>query len=114
MAINAKQFAFSKAAAELILHCVEQGYSVTLGEALRTPEMAHWYAQRGLGIDDSLHLLRLAIDLLLFKDGKYLVDSESYRPVGEWWEKQPGEFKRVWGGRFGDGNHFSFEHNGVR
>lgn len=116
MGLNQKQFAFSQAVAQLIQMAHELGYDVLLGEAWRPPEMAKWYANRGLGIENSLHLQRLAIDLTLFKDGVQLTRTEDYRELGEWWEQcdDADGFVRCWGGRFSDGNHFSFEHNGVR
>jgi hypothetical protein len=59
-----------------------------------------------------VHQLSLAVDLNLFKDGKYLELSDDHKPFGEWWEKQY-ELAR-WGGHWGDGNHYSFEFNGVK
>jgi hypothetical protein len=57
-----------------------------------------------------LHKSRLAIDLNVFRDGKYLTTGEQYTDLGEFWESIGG----AWGGRFNDGNHFSFEHNGYK
>ncbi|RME23518.1 MAG: M15 family peptidase [Deltaproteobacteria bacterium] len=79
------------------------GYEVTLGEAYRHPD-ATW------GHPRSLHKQRLAIDLNLFKDGRYLTDTASYEPLGTFWEAIGGS----WGGRFQDGNHFSLAHGGMR
>ena len=61
------------------------------------------------GAARSQHKRRLAIDLLLFKDGKYLTDTKDYAPLGLWWEQQGG----AWGGRFEDGNHFSLAYQGA-
>ncbi len=109
-----KQKLFSPLVARLILKAGELGYEVTLGEAWRPPETAALYQQDGRGVSNSLHCIRLAIDLNLFKDGKWLNRTEDYRELGEWWEGQH-ELAR-WGGRFakGDGGHFSLENNGVR
>jgi len=41
-----------------------------------------------------------------------LGDTEAHRELGEWWEKQHPQAR--WGGRFKDGNHYSFEHEGVK
>lgn len=114
MTLSDKQQRFAVAVARLILKADEMGYGVTLGEAYRTPEQAKLNAQSGKGIANSLHIQRLAIDLNLFKDGVYLTDSASYRPLGEWWETYHDEC--CWGGRFAraDGNHFSWTHNGVK
>lgn len=91
------------------------GYEVTLGEATRSPATAKFYAEQGIGIESSLHRIRLALDINLFKNGEYLLRTEDYRPLGEWWESQAVEdIKFVWGGRFEDGDHFSFEHQGIR
>jgi hypothetical protein len=97
----------------LIDWAYEHGYELTIGEAERTPEMVRLYAERGTGSEQSVHLLRLAIDLNLFKDGKYLADTEAHRPLGEFWESIGGS----WGGQFQpkpDGNHYSLEWQGRR
>lgn len=59
---------------------------------------------------NSLHKLRLAVDFNLFRYGKYLVKTEDHLPLGLYWEAIGG----TWGGRFGDGNHYSLEHNGMK
>lgn len=104
MRLSIKQSLFAVDVAKLILHINESGYSCTLGEAWRTPEMASLYAQQGKGIKNSLHCIRLSIDLNLFKDGVYLSGSEAHRPFGEYWESL--NAMNRWGGRFGDGNHY--------
>jgi len=98
------QAAFAVNVAKLILHINECGYSCTFGEAWRTPEMAAIYAQQGKGIKNSLHCIRLAVDLNLFKDGVYLPTTEAYKFAGEYWESL--NSLNRWGGRFNDGNHF--------
>lgn len=110
MTLRAKQSLFARLVAALIARAYTLGYEVTLGEAWRTPEQAALNAKKGIGIKNSVHIVRLAIDLNLFKNGSWLKASEQYQPLGEWWEQQ-NELCR-WGGRFGDGNHFSFEHEG--
>lgn len=105
-----KQQRFAHMVSFLIQQAEFMGYDVTLGEAQRSPEQAKWNAEHGKGISHSLHIVRLAIDLLLYKDGVWLNKTEDYTKLGEWWESQGG----TWGGRFGDGNHFSLEHNGIK
>jgi len=114
MTLREKQSLFAQHIGWLLIVARGMGFDVTLGEAYRAPEIAAMYARDGRGISNSLHTQRLAIDLNLFKDGTYLTTSEAYTPLGEWWERQH-ELAR-WGGRFSrpDGNHFSFEHKGVR
>lgn len=79
------------------------GYEMTQGEAWRPKETCELYAKKGIGSKNSLHLDRLANDLNLFKNGKFLTTTEEYREAGELWESMGG----TWGGRFNDGNHFS-------
>jgi hypothetical protein len=115
--LREKQSAFAKLAAELIKHAYSQGYEITFGEAYRPPETAKIYARQGRGIKNSLHCKRLALDINLFKKGKYLTDSKDYEFLGEYWEDlaTPG-LKTCWGGRFRhrDGNHFSIAHGGYK
>lgn len=110
--LGQKQRQFTKMVGQLIEFAYHSGYELTFGEAYRTPEQAALNAKKGSGISNSLHIQRLAIDLNLFKGGQYLPDSESHRPLGEYWESIGGS----WGGRFSkpDGGHYSLAHNGVR
>lgn len=101
---------FATLAAHLILQANLRGYEVTLGEAERPGWVAKIYAQMKKGIAKSLHIERLAIDIHLFKDDVYLDRTESHRELGEWWEGQHPLCR--WGGRFGDGNHYSMEWEG--
>lgn len=103
MTLRQKQSKFCKMIALLILHAEALGYELTFGDAYRDPRVTY-------GHKKSLHRKRLATDLNLFKKGKYLTGTESYRPLGEYWESIGGS----WGGRFKDGNHFSLEHGGVK
>jgi hypothetical protein len=110
--LRQKQNRFAGMVGRLLLRAQEMGYEVTLGEAYRTPEQAALNAQKGTGIRNSLHSLRLAIDLNLFLNGAWLIGSDDHRPLGEWWESIGGS----WGGNFKrqDGGHYSLEHEGRR
>lgn len=112
MTLAEKQKEFVLMVATLITWAYEHDYELTFGEAYRTPEQAALNAKRGIGISNSLHTKRLAIDLNLFIRGIYMTRSEDYTPLGVKWESMGGS----WGGRFArpDGNHFSLEHQGVR
>lgn len=112
MTLGDKQRTFTLMVAALITWAYEHELELTFGEAYRTPEQAALNAASGSGIANSLHTLRLAIDLNLFIRDVYQTQSEAYRPLGEKWEALGGS----WGGRFSkpDGNHFSLEHEGVR
>jgi hypothetical protein len=89
--------------ADLIQYAYANGYELTLGDAFRHKD--HPY-----GRATSLHKSRLAIDLNLFKDGKFLIHTTDHQFLGEYWESKGGS----WGGRFNDGNHYSLEHQGRR
>lgn len=109
--LRQKQSRFAKMVAALILKAYEMGYEITLGDAYRDPTLHGKVGEKkGYGHSKSCHKLRLAIDLNLFKDGKFLDTTEDHKELGEWWESQGG----TWGGRFNDGNHYSLEHEGMR
>lgn len=113
MTLREKQSVFAELIAGLILTAKGMGYAVTFGEAYRSPEEAARLAKLGLGIKTSLHTQRLAVDLNLFKDGKYLTSTAAHRPLGELWEAlSTDQYECCWGGRFGDGNHYSIAHGG--
>ena len=96
MTLREKQSVFATMAARLIQKAFDLGFEVTLGEAWRSPLEAERLAGIGVGISKSSHCDRLAIDLNLFIDSKYIIDPEKYRPLGEFWELLGG----IWGGRF--------------
>ena len=96
----------------LITKMYELGYKGRIGEALRTPEQAAIYAAKGTGIKNSLHTGKLAVDINITKDGKLLTDGEQFKDLGEYWESLSPNCN--WGGRFKDGNHFSFSWEGLR
>ena len=93
MTLRQRQSKFAHMVALLILHAEQLGYEVTFGDA---------WAKTGHKIN-SFHYARLAIDLNLFKKGRYLTSTVSHTPLGEYWESIGGS----WGGRFEDGNHYS-------
>ena len=108
--LRQKQSRFALMVALLLTETDHMGYSATLGEAYRSPEEAKRLAGEGKGIVESLHCIRLAVDVNLFKEGVYLTNTKDYEPLGKWWESIGGS----WGGRFtrADGNHFSLAHEG--
>jgi len=112
MTLREKQSLFASLIPRLIEHAQELGFEVTLGEAYRSPEEAARLAKLGKGIKDSLHTLKLAIDINLFRDGKYLPNTSDHQPLGVWWEKQ--NTLCAWGGWFNDGNHYSLMHEGKK
>ena len=85
---------------DLIRFAYAKGYELTFGDA---------WAKTGHK-KSSNHYKRLAVDLNLFMDHEYRSKTEDHRPLGEFWESLGGS----WGGRYGDGNHYSVEHEGYR
>ncbi len=106
MSLSAKQAKFAQNIAKLIIWADKHGYHITLGEAYRPPELAETYARRGIGIANSRHCSRLAIDLNLFKNGQYLQATKDHAPLGEYWKSL--DKNNRWGGDFKrpDGNHY--------
>jgi D-alanyl-D-alanine carboxypeptidase len=100
---------------KLIDWATQNGYELTWGETLRTPAQAMINAANGSGITHSLHLIKLAVDLSLFKDGVLLESVDDYRPLGEYWKSL--DPLCCWGGDFAtrpDADHFSITWQGVR
>ena len=109
MTLGQKQRKFTRMVADLIIFAYEQGYELTVGDAFRDPRVHGAVGEKkSYSSANSLHKERLAIDLNLFKDGRFLAQSEDHRPLGDYWESLGGS----WGGRFEDGNHYSLEHGG--
>lgn len=136
MTLREQQSVFVKNKGLLIAYVYSMGYELSDGEAKRSDEQAEINAlgktgreavcqliegafpalarkirnNTGNGIRNSVHELGLAQDYNLFKDGVYLEGTEAHRQFGEYWEKlHP---LNRWGGRWGDGNHYSMEYNG--
>lgn len=100
-----RQETFAVNVAKLILFINANGYQVTLGETIRSRAEAEAYAKKGIGIRDSNHIYRLAIDLNLFKDGKYLTHEKDYKFAGVYWQSlnKHNEWHRS------DSNHFEMD-----
>lgn len=112
MSLRKKQVEFTRLIPRLLDKAYELGFEVTLGDAFRD-ERVHgaFGVKKAYGHARSAHKLRLAVDLNLFKEGEYLEGTAAHRQLGEWWEQQHPLAR--WGGRFNDGNHYSFEHEGA-
>jgi len=113
MTLGDKQRLFTRCVASLLEFAHSRGYEVTFGDAFRDPRLHGAMGEKkGYGHRNSNHKKKLAIDLNLFLDGKYLRLDKDHEPLGLYWESlHP---LCVWGGRFNDGNHYSLEHNGMR
>lgn len=113
MKLGQKQKLFSKLTIKLFQFIIDNDLEFTYGDAYRDSR-----AFGGIGIiksygrSKSNHKLRLAIDINLFKDGHYLTETQDHYLTGQYWESLH-EYCS-WGGRYDDGNHYSFVHNGGR
>lgn len=103
MRLREKQSKFLKMTVLLMTFAHNLGYELTYGDALRPRDCPY-------GRKNSLHKDKLALDLNLFRDGRYLTTTQDHEPLGIFWESIGGS----WGGRFDDGNHYSLGHNGRR
>jgi len=112
MKLGRKQEIFAQNLALLILWAYDHGYRIRIGEVWRSSHAAAAYAASGQGIVNSNHRLKIAADLNLFKNSKFLTKTEDHRPLGVYW-KSLHEDNR-WGGDFKrrDGNHYSMAHQG--
>lgn len=98
MTLGERQRLHAKCVGLLLIEIYRQGYEATLGDAFairRTP-LEHKL--------NSNHYLKCAIDINLFKDGKYLKHTMAHMPFGKYWESLNPLCR--WGGQYNDGNHY--------
>ena len=94
----AEQAAFLLDFCRLVLWGTEQGFVFTPGELARTIEQQAIYFKSGRSKTmNSRHLVRMAGDLNIFKDGK-LCTARELEPLGRHWEAM--HPKNRWGGNF--------------
>jgi hypothetical protein len=95
---------FAQNIGKLIAFAYLNGMELTFGESFDDDGIGH--------MKNSNHYIRLAQDFCLFKDDKYLTESDEYEILGSYW-KTLYHLNR-WGGDFKsqDGNHFSMEFEG--
>jgi len=111
--LRQKQSRFVRSVSALLIFAEANGYELTFGDAYRDPRA---FGEQGkpanfpnkYGETYSAHKNRLAIDLNLFKDGKWLARTTDFKLLGEYWESLGEDYR--WGGRWNDGNHFSLTH----
>lgn len=126
--LGEKQELFAHLLPSLIRKAEQLGFKVRVGEVLRFEHQARWNAEhcrkckrhkaqshsghkfKAIGIVNSLHRQKLAVDLIFFDGGKPCWDTSSYTELGEWWEQKHALCR--WGGGWGDGGHFSLTHGG--
>jgi len=98
LTLREKQSDFVEMVELLLAYARYLGFELTFGDT---------FAKNGHK-DNSCHYIKLAIDINLFKDGIYLTETKDHAQLGEFWEAIGGS----WGGRYGDGNHYSLKHQG--
>lgn len=110
MTLRSARCKFTSLIALLIQHAVVLGYECALDEATervtnKDPTSDH--------MPGSLHHLGLALDLNLYKDGRYITNDEGHRELGAYWKGLHPDCK--WGGDFArtDYNHYSFAPNNI-
>ena len=105
MTLRQKQSLFARNIANLIQFAYAEGYEVTFGDAYRDPRVHGAMGKKAsYSSINSNHKIRLAVDLNLFLDGKFLTSTDSHRLLGTYWETLHPDNR--WGGRFNDGNHY--------
>lgn len=113
MTLGQMQRHFALEIAYLYLYIYSQGYEATKGDAFRDPKLhGEMGVKKGYGHPKSNHKIRLAEDINLFKDGKWLQNTADHAIFGEWWKARSPH--HVWGGDFNDGNHYSFAWQGTK
>lgn len=109
------QMQFSEKIVQLECFILSNGWRFTDGDAYRD-ERVHgkFGVSGGYGSKNSVHKLRLARDINLRINNKYVKDGscDEYKLLGAYWEASHPLAR--WGGRFNDANHFSFEYNGFK
>lgn len=117
MTLGQLQRAFATDYLPLLLNYIDLcGYEVSLGDAYRDPRIHGKYGEKkSYSASQSNHKVRLAIDLNLFKNGRYLTQTKDHAKFGKFWlslsEANP-EIQTSWGGQSMDGNHYSILYRG--
>lgn len=106
--LGREQEAFMADVEKLLGYIHSNGYTLRGGELTRIPAQQEIYIADGKSrTANSMHLKRCAIDLFVFKNGKWLKTKGDLQLIGDFWESL-GE-KNKWGGNwkhFVDAVHF--------
>lgn len=97
--LGERQRRFPLMIAKLIIKAYELGYEVTFGEGYDDDSVGH---MRG-----SLHYVKLAQDLNLFKDDVYLTDGTGHDVLHDYWDELGGAPRIA-----KDLNHYSITYGG--
>lgn len=111
-----KQIFFLECFARFIFDLKTLGYGYSGGEMWRPPETAALYASEKRGKKNSLHIIRLAVDLNFFKDGALI---RTPREVADLWESYSTPLYKCESGYYFSGDegpdddHFSVANGGM-
>ena len=113
MTLGDAQREFSRHIVYLKIHMLAMGYEFTDGDAYRDERAHGAYGKKAsYSSAESQHKLRLANDINLFKDRKYLTETSDHQLFGTYWKAIHPD--NVWGGDFKrtrkDGNHYERKH----
>ena len=103
MTLSQKQRKFVRMQHALVAYAYSLGYELTEGRA-------HVPGATVKSGAFSCHHHKLAKDWNLFIKGRYQSSTSAHALLGAFWKLMGG----CWGGDFGDGNHYSLKHGGVR
>jgi hypothetical protein len=97
MTLRERQSVFAFNIHLLIAYAFEIGYELTFGEGYRPEILQRIYVETGKSLTmHSRHLIRLAVDFNLFKDGNILNQPIDFKPLGDYWESLHPDNR--WGG----------------
>jgi hypothetical protein len=113
--LREKQSEFLYCLARLIVWVYDQRWELTLSEGYVGDTDAADGDHDGPHRKGGAHYNRLAVDLNLFVDGKWIKNSDhpAWAAIGRKWESMSSDAR--WGGRFKptpDANHLSYFHEG--
>jgi hypothetical protein len=98
MTLGQRQELFSQLIAKLIVEMYNRGFQVRCGDFWAKPRVPAEHKA------NSLHYVKCAADLNLFKDGKFLTTEEDHRQFADYWESLHPNCRN--GRRYGDANHY--------
>ncbi|WP_170000592.1 M15 family metallopeptidase [Campylobacter sp. RM9328] len=99
MTLGNHQEAFMQDVANILAYLHDNGYTVRGGDLQRSKEQQKIYFNQGKSKTlKSNHLLKCAVDLHIFRNGRLLQDKHDLQAIGDYWEAL-NNLNR-WGGNF--------------
>jgi peptidoglycan L-alanyl-D-glutamate endopeptidase CwlK len=101
MSLGKKQEIFSKNLHLLVAHIYDLGFQIRRGECHRPYFMQQHYVRTGRSKTlKGRHPQKMAADLFIFKDGKWISSKEELQGIGDYWESL--DCENEWGGNWTD------------